>query len=1484
MTPGPLNTTDNQTGTTSAWARGPPNKAPSAPNNAPSGTSTPSHPAPVLPSHGPSAIPIGGGGHSRKNSLLVAGNGEFKKGNLAFGTVDSPTAALSSSPAAPSMTGGHLSDAVRSFGSIDAADKQDGPDAISSRRSSVLGNAAAGPSQGKKLGIHALFSSKAPQPHTAPQPQPVMSPPQHHHPPAPIHHNRRQSFGHNGGAFQQPMAGSPNQHFVGSPHMRPPGAHPRSPVPNHNMPFNPSAPQQIQHGFRPPQQPQIRPNNMPRGGPGQYGMHSGPQGLPYPIMGFPQGNFYPGAYNPYEQHQQQQNFGGPPSQWVPQQSQSPQQHFGSGYPPSAPGPVSPRAQSQMLSPPTQSPLPPPPAVANEGTSPVPTPPMRPPSLMSSHHHSLSNASVASIPHQSTGSTVGGPSTYLSGNATNFAPRKSAAVKISRPDGTALDLENIKEAAKPAEAASSTNPVSASTTPGSEVLKKRALPTVVRIESEEQRQKRMAEEARAKELKNADDIAEKERKERMERKAKDEQEKKDKEAKDKSDKDASEKAAADAKKAEDEKKRFEAALAAQAAAAKKVEEEKAAAVKAALEKSEKAEEEKAKAHAATLEARSKAEEQLRAIVETPSTSVTPSPMGSPALGAGLPAKPVAALGAAKRTPPSALNLATASESPAPLTASASALTSARPIDDITSVNYPHALLSPSIDLNKNAEPGKFRYDRGFLMQFMNVCREKPESLPPLEDLGLDVDGASGFGGRGGSSRGSRSSMGPSSRVPGGAGATGLGVTGARSSYPNSFGTGQFGSGPGSLRGSTSESRYHASLGPRAPSGRGAPGGIGSFSGLPSMGITNSRNGASRGSQRGSKRVPSQAMAPPAPAIPISENAWTRTRLGTNDESSPAFIERKVKALLNKLTEEKFDPISKQILEWANKSANEEDHMTLKLVIKLIFEKATDEAHWSAMYAKLCRLIHDQLDQAVTETTADNKVYSGRALFRRYLLGRCQQDFQSGWKAREDTAVAAAAKEKEDGAKVAEKEMEKKPEGGEEKEAVLLSDEYYAAQKAKRRGLGLVQLIGEMYKLDILTYRVITECLTKLLANFEKPDEEDVESACKLLTTVGDKLVKANPDLLDGSFTALEKILKNDDLPSRIRFMIMDVQDLRRDGFRSQKNQSSVMTIAEIHKQAAKEKNAASARESMSRGGSRAGGRRDPPQQPGDWQAVPGGPRVAGRPVDFAGIGRGLSSSARTSSPSFAGPTSVFSRKGGNTASPAPPVSRSTSSNMFSALTDGQDNTGSSASRRDSADAGEPTPQRKRLSLAPRTKPVPTEGDEEEDPQDGEGGESGESEEDLSEEQAKEKINLDMKELWGEKDQGGSRNPGDVVEYFTSLPQNLRHLLAARLLEDVFRLSKPRDAEVVAKGWKAALEAQAVPVAVFKETLEERVVSLDDDAVDFPGAYKAVGELIRSLSLADEEIQNLISKIEVYGQPRVTPQQKLEKALKEIDGEA
>ena len=69
----------------------------------------------------------------------------------------------------------------------------------------------------------------------------------------------------------------------------------------------------------------------------------------------------------------------------------------------------------------------------------------------------------------------------------------------------------------------------------------------------------------------------------------------------------------------------------------------------------------------------------------------------------------------------------------------------------------------------------------------------------------------------------------------------------------------------------------------------------------------------------------------------------------DQDLPELVERKVKGLL---TLEKFTSISDRIIAWANKSEKEKDGRTLIQAIRLVYEKAMDEATWSEMYARLC----------------------------------------------------------------------------------------------------------------------------------------------------------------------------------------------------------------------------------------------------------------------------------------------------------------------------------------------------------------------------------------------------------------------------------------------------------------------------------------------------------------------------------------------------
>src|SRR6186713_3219521 len=50
----------------------------------------------------------------------------------------------------------------------------------------------------------------------------------------------------------------------------------------------------------------------------------------------------------------------------------------------------------------------------------------------------------------------------------------------------------------------------------------------------------------------------------------------------------------------------------------------------------------------------------------------------------------------------------------------AITSAQPIEDLRKVTYPDPNKPPQTELNLHAQPGKFRYDRDFLLQFMEIC--------------------------------------------------------------------------------------------------------------------------------------------------------------------------------------------------------------------------------------------------------------------------------------------------------------------------------------------------------------------------------------------------------------------------------------------------------------------------------------------------------------------------------------------------------------------------------------------------------------------------------------------------------------------------------------------------------------------------------------------------------------------------------------------
>jgi translation initiation factor 4G len=275
-----------------------------------------------------------------------------------------------------------------------------------------------------------------------------------------------------------------------------------------------------------------------------------------------------------------------------------------------------------------------------------------------------------------------------------------------------------------------------------------------------------------------------------------------------------------------------------------------------------------------------------------------------------------------------------------------------------------------------------------------------------------------------------------------------------------------------------------------------------------------------------QTPSNQLAVLFEPPPPLEQRWVAgsTQRTPQQIAGRALVARNVKTLLDELTMEKFDSISNQIIEWANKSEHEKDGSTLMQVIRLVFEKAKDEAAFSEMYALLCRKMMERVSPSVQDETirnADGQPIMGGVLFRKYLLNRCQEDFERGWSAKGAAAALLAGR------------------AGENKavEAVLYSQEYYAAAQAKREGLGLVRFIGELFKSQMLTERIMHECVKKLLSNVVNPEEEELETLCVLLKTAGQRLDSPKArNHMDIYFERMKEIARRSGITPRIQFIL------------------------------------------------------------------------------------------------------------------------------------------------------------------------------------------------------------------------------------------------------------------------------------------------------------------------------------------------------------
>lgn len=311
--------------------------------------------------------------------------------------------------------------------------------------------------------------------------------------------------------------------------------------------------------------------------------------------------------------------------------------------------------------------------------------------------------------------------------------------------------------------------------------------------------------------------------------------------------------------------------------------------------------------------------------------------------------------------------------------------------------------------------------------------------------------------------------------------------------------------------------------------------------------------------------------------------------------------------------------------------------------------------------------------------------------------------------------------------------------------------------------------------------------------------------------------------------------------------------------------------------------------MGRTGSQRGGARGDFNQPGpDGWNVAGNsaPRPPAKAGDLSNFGKFTN---KVGGPlASMGPSSVFkkSERGRDTPPPGagPPISRASSSaNMFSMLAGGEvpaditmqrTPSGRGSARKPSADmtaTGVPdTPVRKKLQLLPRSVPSTAEKEDGEVGEDGdadaEASESAPAAPSMTEEQAKTKIDEDLKEFWS------IRDIDEGVRSFEALPDEFKGKFVDKLVGKAMD-SKEADVKVVAELFSRAADSGACPASAFESGIAGTIEFLDDMAIDIPQAYPLMARLLRGSKLPQESVEALADKIFVDGDPVQKPKDKL-----------
>lgn len=290
------------------------------------------------------------------------------------------------------------------------------------------------------------------------------------------------------------------------------------------------------------------------------------------------------------------------------------------------------------------------------------------------------------------------------------------------------------------------------------------------------------------------------------------------------------------------------------------------------------------------------------------------------------------------------------------------------------------------------------------------------------------------------------------------------------------------------------------------------------------------------------------------LPALHKSATAYKVGQTTTADPEeeLSQKALKAHLNKITPDNFLKITEQIVAKINERKKAK---TLMGFINQIFDKALAESTFAELYADLV----SKLIPALPDLTDDD---DNVVNFRRALLNKCQEEFDYGVCAMK----AVAEREKHKGEEVTDQDKE----------------DIQKEQTARKRMLGNIIFVGQLYRFGVLIEAVMHTCVRQLLEETVDPRPEDIEVLCRLMSTVGrpmdastreikgkDGQTIKTSDMMEVYFRRIEMLSVSDKLDMRHRFMLKDLLDLRRSGWKERMKSEGPKKISDIHKDANKD---------------------------------------------------------------------------------------------------------------------------------------------------------------------------------------------------------------------------------------------------------------------------------------------------------------------------